>query len=119
MVSMNDLKLYHGATSRTVEKVKESGVVRGWWSSTFDLACQYAWSHMRQDHDKGFKRSRPVIIEAVIPKRRMKVHLRIAYYPRNQRMVVPRKFVKAAWRYRRTKQMHIPCLKRLWRRGRL
>ena len=114
-----NLKLYHGTTSRTVKKIKDSGKVYGWWSITFDLACQYAWEHVRQDHERGHMRSRPVIIEADVPKRRVKVHARIAYYPRNQRAVLSRKFVKAAWRWKPTLGLSSPCLKRLWKRGRL
>jgi len=118
-MSGSTLRLYHGTTSRIVRAVKASGKVYGWWSSTFDLACTYAWEHMRQDREKGYKRSRPVIIEADVPKRRVKVHARIAYYPRNQRNELPRKYIKAAWRHRPPKGMNFPCVKRMWKRGSL
>jgi hypothetical protein len=113
------LTLYHGTTSRIARMVKTSGKVYGWWSSDFHLACTYAWHHVREDHEAGHRRSKAVILEAEVPARRVKVHASIGYYPRNQNNELPRKVVKAAWRHRPPKGMNMPCVKRMWKRGRL
>jgi len=59
-------------------------------------------------------KSKPVILEACVEPKEIKVHARIAYHPKED--YLPIDVIKAKWTFKPFKGLTSPCLNRNWTR---
>lgn len=121
--------MFHGTDNRTLDLIRASGNVFGWWSVSFDLSCRYSWEKVRKEAtDIPFgvdlrtyvldaeDAIRPIIIEGMIPVRLMKKHARIAYYPRKTHEGIPVEYITAIWKWKPPEGFNFRCVQRMWDR---